>query len=109
MKGVDYSEVPSLVVKYKTIRLVFALVAQFDWELEQMNVTIAFLHGELEEKIYMRQTQGFETSKGGHELVCKLRKSLYGPKQSPRQWNKRFDCFVIGISFIKSFYDTCLC
>ena len=58
-EGVDSTEVFFPVVKYKTIRLVLALVAQFNYELEQMDVTIAFLHGELEEDIYMKQPQGF--------------------------------------------------
>ncbi|KAL5572482.1 hypothetical protein UlMin_022079 [Ulmus minor] len=64
-EGVDYNDVFSPVVKYKTIRLVLALIAQFDWDLEHMDVTTAFLHGELEEEIYICQPQGFEISKGG--------------------------------------------
>ena len=50
-----------------------------------MDVTTTFLHGELEEEIYMRQPQGFETIGNNKDLVYKLRKSLYGVKQSPRQ------------------------
>ena len=107
-EGVDYTNVFSPVVKYKTIGLVLVLVAQFDWNLEQMDVTTAFLHGELKEDIYMNQPQGFEVSKGESELVCKLRKSLYGLKQSPRQWNKIFDSFVTSIGFNRSYFDTCL-
>ena len=64
-EGVDYTDVFSPVIKYKTIRLVLALVAQFDWDLEKMDVTTAFLHGELEDEIYMNQPQGFEISKEG--------------------------------------------
>ena len=77
-EGIDFNEVFSPIVKYKTIRLILAFVAQFDWELEQMDVTTTFLHGELEEEIYMKQPPEFETKKEGQNLVCKLKKSLYG-------------------------------
>ena len=59
-----------------------------------MDVTTAFLHGELDERILMEQPKGFE-SKGKREEVCLLKKSLYELKQSPRQWYKRFDTFMI--------------
>ncbi|GKF85948.1 retrotransposon protein, putative, ty1-copia subclass [Tanacetum coccineum] len=54
----------------------------------------AFLHGNLEETIYMRQPSGFEEGTGNK--VCLLKKSLYGLKQSPRQWYKRFDVYMIS-------------
>ena len=106
--GVDYTEIFSLVVKYTTIRIIFALVAQFNWELEQMDVKTTFLHGELEETIYMKQPEGFEIHNKGSECVCLLKKSLYGLKQSPRQWYKRFDTFVIESGFSRSSYDRSL-
>ena len=64
------------------------------------------MHGELDETIYMSQTEGFE-SKTNTSHVCLLKKSLYGLKQAPRQWYKRFDAFVASIGFIKSKYDAC--
>ncbi|KAL2254482.1 UNVERIFIED_CONTAM: Retrovirus-related Pol polyprotein from transposon TNT 1-94 [Sesamum indicum] len=84
-----------------------ALVAHFDWELKQMDVKTAFLHGDLDECIYMRQPVGFiEKNKPDH--VCLLKKSLYGLKQSPRQWNKKFDMFMLSLNFKRSDYDHCL-
>ena len=83
----------ALVAKYKTIRMVLALVVQKDWELEQMEIKTAFLHRESEELIFMKQPEGYEQKKS-KEMVCKLRKSLNGLKQSPRQWNKRFATFI---------------
>ena len=78
-EGVDFNEIFSLVVKHRLIRLVLSLIAQFDLELEQMDVKTAFLYGDLEETIYMRQQEGFEV-KGKEDQVCLLQRSLYGLK-----------------------------
>ena len=82
-KGIDYNEVFSPVVKHSSIRIFLALVAQFDMELVQMDVKTTFLHGDLEEEIYITQPDGFKVA-GKEDWVCKLNKSLYGLKQSPR-------------------------
>ncbi|PKU72844.1 Retrovirus-related Pol polyprotein from transposon TNT 1-94 [Dendrobium catenatum] len=87
-EGIDYSEIFSPVVKHTSIRILMGLVAFFDWELEQLDVKTAFLHGELDENIMMAQPEGF-VLKGKENLVCLLKKSIYGLKQSPRQWYKR--------------------
>jgi len=106
-KGIDYDEIFSPVVRHTSIRAVLALVATWDLHLEQMDVKIAFLHGDLEEQIYMQQPEGF--SQPGHEhLVCRLKKSLYGLKQSPRQWYKRFDSYMIQIGYKSCEYDCCV-
>ncbi|KAK1632904.1 hypothetical protein QYE76_007219 [Lolium multiflorum] len=85
--GIDYNDVFSPVVKHSSIRAFFGIVAMRDLELEQLDVKTAFLHGELEEEIYMDQPEGFVVP-GKEDLVCKLKRSLYGLKQSPRQWYK---------------------
>ncbi|VVA40018.1 PREDICTED: Retrovirus-related, partial [Prunus dulcis] len=79
----------------------------FDLELAQLDVKTAFLHGDLEEEIYMSQPEGFKVA-GKENWVCKLQKSLYGLKQSPRQWYKRFDRFMIGQKYTRSHYDHCV-
>ena len=78
-----------------------------DLELHQLDVKTAFLHGDLEEEIYMKQPEGFE-EKGKENHVCHLLKSLYGLKQSPRQWYKRFDSFMLAHDFTRSSYDSCV-
>ncbi|KAE8707081.1 hypothetical protein F3Y22_tig00110387pilonHSYRG00804 [Hibiscus syriacus] len=92
--------------KFKA-RLLGSLVASWDLHLEQMDVKTAFLHGDLEEHIYMRQPEGF-TQPGNEHLVCRLKKSLYGLKQSPRQWYKRFDSYMIKIGYNRCEYDCCV-
>ncbi|RVW72869.1 Retrovirus-related Pol polyprotein from transposon TNT 1-94 [Vitis vinifera] len=76
-EGIDYTETFSLVSKKDSLRIILALVAHFDLELQQMDVKTAFLNGELEEEVYMKQPEGFPSS-DGEQLVCKLKKSIYG-------------------------------
>nr|GEW44594.1 reverse transcriptase [Tanacetum cinerariifolium] len=77
-----------------------------DYELKQLDVKAEFLHGNLKETIYMRQPPGFEEGTGNK--VCLLKKSSYGLKQSPRQWYKRFDVYMISNEFSRSSYDSCV-
>ena len=79
-EGIDYNEVFSPVVKHSSIRILLALVARFNMELVQMDVKTTFLHGDLEEEIYITQPDGFKVV-GKENWVCKLNKSLYGLKQ----------------------------
>ena len=81
--GVDYNDVFSPVVKHSSIRIFFSIVAMHDLEFEQLDVKTPFLHGELEEEIYMDQPEGFIVP-GKENFICKLKKSLYELKQSPR-------------------------
>jgi len=84
-----------------------ALVAHFDMELHQMDVKTAFLNGELEEEVYMKQPEGFSSSKGEH-LVCKLKKSIYGLKQASRQWYLRFHEVISSFGFVENVMDQCI-
>lgn len=67
----------------------------------------AFLHGELDEEIYMTQPEGY-VEKGKGDWVCLLRKSLYGLKQSPRQWNQKFNEFMKKVGFTRSCHGQCV-
>ena len=97
----DYNEIFSKVVKHTSIQLSFAMVAQFDLEFDQLDVKTAFLHGDLKEKIYISQPEGFKVV-GEEDRVYKLKKSLYDLKQSPRQWYKKFDTCMLAQGFTMS-------
>jgi hypothetical protein len=79
VEGIDFDEIFSLVSKLRSIRFLLFVVAAFDFEVEQMDVKTTFLHGDMEEKIYMKKPKGYAV-KGKKELVCKLKKSMYGLK-----------------------------
>jgi hypothetical protein len=73
--------------------------------LEHLDVKTVFLHGELEEVIYMDQPEAFVVP-GKENLVCRLKKSLYSLKQPPMQWYRRFNSFIISHGFKRSDYDS---
>ena len=75
-KGIDFDEIFSPVVKMTSIITILSLVAAKYFHLEQLDVKTTFLHGDLEEEIYMQQPRGYEV-KGKEKLVCRLRKSVY--------------------------------
>ncbi|KAL3835280.1 hypothetical protein ACJIZ3_003671 [Penstemon smallii] len=106
-KGIDFDETFSPVVKMSSIRIVLGLAASLNLEVEQMDVKTAFLHGDLEEEIYMEQPEGFMV-KGKENCVCKLKKSLYGLKQAPRQWYKKFDYVMEKQGYKKTTSDHCV-
>jgi hypothetical protein len=107
VEGIDFGEIFSPVAKLTSIIFMLSVVVAFDFEVEQMDVKTTFLHGDLEEEIYMKQPEGFVV-KGKKELVCKMKKSLYGLKQSPRMWYQKFDTYMLGLGFTRSKEDHCV-
>ena len=105
--GVDYDETFAPVVRYSSIRTLLSLAIQNDMMIHQMDVPTAILNGTLEEEIYMHQPTGY-VEPGKENLVCRLNKSLYGLKQSPRCWNKAFKEHMKSIKFIQSTADPCI-
>lgn len=106
-QGIDYSETFSPVVKQATLRVILSLAVHFNWPFQQLYVTNAFLHGILQETIYMIQPPGFVDSHFPHR-VCQLHKSLYGLKQAPRAWFERFFQYLLSLGFQTSYADPSL-
>ena len=102
--GIDYDETFCPVVRFESVCALIALAAKKKLHLHQLDVTTAFLNGELKEEIYMKQPDGFVV-KGNEHLVCKLKKSVYGLKQSSRSWN---DKHLKKMGFKQSSYDPCI-
>lgn len=103
VEGIDYTETFAPVAKMVTVRLFLAVAAAKDWELHQMDVHNAFLHGDLDENIYMKPPPGFHTSTPG--MVCRLRKSLYGLRQAPRCWFAKLAGSLKRYGFQQSYSD----
>jgi hypothetical protein len=104
-KGIDYKETYAPVVKYTSIRVLMAIAAKRGLNVHQLDVTTAFLHGELEEEIFIAQPEGFED---GTNRVCRLLKSLYGLKQAPKNWNRTLDQKLKSFGLIQCKEDPCI-
>ncbi|KAL0278089.1 UNVERIFIED_CONTAM: Retrovirus-related Pol polyprotein from transposon TNT 1-94 [Sesamum radiatum] len=91
----------------KSIRIVLAIAAWYDYEIWQMDVKMAFLNGFVEEEIFMDQPEGF-TTVGEEQKVCRLQRSIYGLKQASQSWNTRFYEVIQDYDFIKNDYDPCV-
>ncbi|GJW84275.1 retrovirus-related pol polyprotein from transposon TNT 1-94 [Tanacetum coccineum] len=106
-EGIDYNEIFSPVVRHTSIHVLLSLLAHHDLKLEKFRCKDCISSRCLEEEICMSQPEGFVVQ-GKEDYVCKLRKSLYGLKQSPRQWYKRFDSLMVKHGFSRSAYDCCV-
>ena len=106
--GVDYDEIFSPVVKMTTLRLLLGVMAAEDLELEQLDVKTAFLHGDLEEDIYMSHPTSFSATGEKSHLVCRLKKSLDDLKQAPRMWYQKFDSYIRQLGYHRSDSDPCM-
>ena len=102
--GSDYGDTFSHVAKIASVRLLLSMAAMCSWPLYQLDIKNAFLHGDLAEEVYMEQPPGF-VAQGESGLVCRLRRSLYGLKQSPRAWFSRFSSVVQEFGMLRSTAD----
>lgn len=98
---------PLVLLLNKQLFELFSLAVYYNWTLQQLDVTNAFLHGIFQEEIFMTQRAGFiDPNFPNH--VCKLHKSLYGLKQVPSSWFKRFSHFLLSLGFHRTYGDPSL-
>ena len=105
--GEDYNETFAPVARFGSIHTLLAYSVYCNMKIHQMDVKTAFLNGRLDEDIYMKQPEGFEMP-GKEDLVCYLRRSLYGLKQSPRCWYEELKVHLMSLGFSPSLADPCV-
>ncbi|KAI0493266.1 hypothetical protein KFK09_027542 [Dendrobium nobile] len=105
--GINFTETFSPVAKMVTIRMLLTIALHHNWAVTQLDISNAFLHGDLHDKVYMKQPRGFEDAQHS-QYVCKLHKSIYGLKQSPRLWFHKLTQSLLQIGFVFSKADPSL-
>ena len=106
--GTDFDKTFCPVVRQESLRLLMALSVQHGLTLHQIDVTTTFLNGKLDKEVYMQQSNGY-VCKGKEKYVCKLNKSIYGLKQSPRCWNLTLDTYLKKLKFfVQTASDPCI-
>nr|GEU35049.1 retrotransposon protein, putative, Ty1-copia subclass [Tanacetum cinerariifolium] len=105
--GIDYEETFSPVADIRSIRILIAITAFYNYEILQMNVKTTFLNGYLFEEVYMEQPEGFINPKYPNQ-VCKLKRFIYRLKQASRQWNKQFDDEIKKFGFTQNRDEPCV-
>ena len=106
-EGIDYFDTYALVARITSIRMLIALSSIYKLVVHQMVVKTAFLNRDLDEQVYMDQSEGFMLL-GNEKKVCKLVKSLYGLKQAPKQWHEKFDTVILVNGFKHNRADKCV-
>ena len=102
-EGIDFFGTFSLVAKLTTVRVLLALASAQNWHLEQLDVNDAFLYGELHKEVHMELPQGVIPPK--LDQVCRLKKSLYGLRQTSKQWYKKLSIILMSTSYAQSQAD----
>ena len=109
VEGIDYQETFAPTANIASVRVLMQLAAQYNLTVHPMDVKIAYLHAPIDQEIFMDQPEGFATMSGNEErMVYKLRKSLYGLKQSCRNWNKVLHEHLVGAAFDGNPVDHCI-
>ena len=105
--GIDFNETHAPVARFESFRIILALAASEDWDIEQVDIKSAYLNGHLDEEIFMRQPEGFKVP-GRETWVLRLFKALYGLKQAGRVWNKLLNQSLLSLGFSRCQSDPCV-
>ena len=109
LDGRDVHQTFAPVAKLSSMRVVFAISTKKNWELDNMDVVTAFVQSPVDEDVYVRQPKGYERrGRHGQRLVCKLKKSLYGLRQAPRNWWVVINDWLIEYGLVPSGADPCV-
>jgi hypothetical protein len=98
--GIDYEEAFALVARMESVKLILAMTVHEGWRIHHMDVKLAFLNGSLEEVVYVQQSPGF--SVGEQSQVLRLKKALYGLRQTPRAWYSKLHVSLTSLDFVRS-------
>lgn len=107
IKGMDYNETFSPVLRYSTLRLLFALSVKLDLRMNHLDVPTAFLNGNIDECVFMEIPEN-SNLKNCDNKVLRLKKAIYGLKQSARAWYIKVESSLLKLGFKKSKYEPCL-
>lgn len=107
IKGIDFEESFAPVVRYDSLRVMFAIAAAHDLELFQLDVKTTFLNGEVDEELYIAQPEGYVVA-GREKEVCRLNKSIYGIRQASRIWNMTLHSALLAFGLTQSTADPCI-
>lgn len=105
--GIDYNETFSPVVRYSTLRLLFALAVKYNLDIRHLDIKTAFLNGYLNETVFMKIPEGYKGSYLDGK-VLKLKRAVYGLKQSAKCWNDRINTVLLELGYQKSKYEPCV-
>lgn len=101
--GVDFHDTFAPVAKGVSVKTVFAIASSKQWKVFQLDINNAFLHGDLDEDVYMDIPFGYKLPSSSFNLVCKLQKSIYGLRQASRQWNAKLSIRVMLKLFFQKY------
>ena len=99
VKGYTQTYGFSPVASLNSIRILFSIAVNMEWPLFQLDVKNNFLYGNLKEEVYIEQPPGYVAQ--GENIVCRLRKTIYRLKQSPRAWFEKFNMIISDIGFAR--------
>ena len=106
-KGIDFNETFAPVVKIQSLRLLIAIAVQEGMQIHHIDISTAFLYGEVEEEIYIERPDGYDVQLSDDQAL-RLEKALYGLKQAPRNWNKTLMQFLQELGFKSIETDHCI-